>query len=214
MGSVEDPSPYWAAADVYLESFPFGSQTALLEAAVCGVPVVPAFDPIFPLLVAHDDAVADLLPNPRTEEEYLRRVDSLIQRPRDRAQLGAELRSRLISDHGGEGWMGRLAAVYETTSKTAHRPHRIPTTACEESDLDVGLAVWQTLRDRGPGAHDDPWAELRGWLFGHACAAKDTGDFRTALRIHASAARLCGWSRRSAVAVAKLLPQWAMRTSV
>src|SRR5690606_34285328 len=54
VGPVDDAKLYRASADVYLESFPFGSQTALLEAALSGLPVVPAYAPLFPLLVAND----------------------------------------------------------------------------------------------------------------------------------------------------------------
>lgn len=214
LGGIENPSRYWAAADVYLESFPFGSQTALLEAGASGLPVVPALDPMFPLLVAHDDAVADLLPNPRTEGEYATRIESLVGRAANRAELGEELGARLTAEHAGEGWLGRLAGVYERTGSLEHRPHALPVTRCQETDLDIGLALWQALRDRGRRADDgDPWVELRRWLFGHACVAKDCRDFRTAMRIHASGGRLCGWNRRSAAAVAKLVPQWAMRMS-
>ena len=92
VGSMEDPSLYRAAADVYLESFPFGSQTALLEAALSGLPVVPAYAPLFPLLVANDDAVQDLIPNPQNEQEYMERVEYLIQQPERRVELGERLR--------------------------------------------------------------------------------------------------------------------------
>jgi len=74
-GTREDTSAYRSAADIYVESFPFGSQTAVLEAALSGLPVVPAYAPLSPLLVANDDALSHLLPNPSNEQEYRRCVD-------------------------------------------------------------------------------------------------------------------------------------------
>ena len=41
LGRIEDPSVYQMAADVYMEGFPTGSQTALLEACLAGVPPSP-----------------------------------------------------------------------------------------------------------------------------------------------------------------------------
>jgi predicted O-linked N-acetylglucosamine transferase (SPINDLY family) len=57
VGGIEDSTVYRAAADIYLETFPFGSQTALLEAALSGLAIVPACAPLFPLLVANDDSI-------------------------------------------------------------------------------------------------------------------------------------------------------------
>jgi hypothetical protein len=147
VGSMEDPSLYRAAADVYLESFPFGSQTALLEASLAGLPVVPAYAPLFPLLVANDDAVQDLLPNAHNEQEYVRRVEQLIQRPEQRRELGETLRKRLLIDHVGEGWLDRLAAMYHETDGLAHGPHPIPTSSCHTTDADIGLSLWHTMTD-------------------------------------------------------------------
>jgi len=81
VGSIEDPSVYRAAADIYLEGFPFGSQTALLEAALVALPVVSSYAPLFPLLAANDDAIQDLITNPKEEQEYMERVDLLIRQP-------------------------------------------------------------------------------------------------------------------------------------
>ena len=182
LGSIEDPSLYRAAADIYLEPFPFGTQTALLEAALGGLAVVPAYAPLFPLLVANDDALLDLIPNPHDEQEYLDRVDLLIQQPARRVELGESLRSRLLVDHVGEGWLDRLSALYQETDRLTHRPRPIPVVPCSTTDADIRLSQWHVMGDgqtysKG-GSPDDV-----GAIFCHtAFVAKYAGDYATARR--------------------------------
>ena len=147
VGSMEDPSLYRAAADIYLESFPFGSNTALLEAALSGLPVIPAYAPLFPLLVADNDALRDLLPNPENELEYVERVELLIQQPKQRVELGAKLRKRLLVDHVGEGWLHHLDALYQQTDCLTHSPRPIPSSPCSTKNADVSLSQWNVMAD-------------------------------------------------------------------
>ena len=142
VGSIEDPSPYRAAADVYLESFPFGSQTALLEAALSALPVVSAYAPLFPLLVANDDAIQDLIDNPINEQEYIERVSLLIREPQSRTELGTALQKRLSVDHVGNGWLQRLYGIYQETDLMTHNPRLIPSTSCSTTEQDIGLSLW------------------------------------------------------------------------
>ncbi len=74
LGPIENATLYQCAADIYLEGFPFGSQTALLESALAGLPAVLAFDPPFALLATNDESLWDLASNPASEGEYIERV--------------------------------------------------------------------------------------------------------------------------------------------
>lgn len=145
VGSLEDPSVYRDAADVYLESFPFGSTTALLEAALSGLPVVPAYAPLSPLLVGTVDAITHLVPNPRNEQEYIERVMSLIAQPSQREQLGHTLRNRVLVDHVGQGWLTQLAKLYNETDHLSHAPAPIPRSQCLFSPEDIGLSLWKVF---------------------------------------------------------------------
>ena len=79
-GPVADPTRYRAAADVYLESFPFGSNTALLEAALDGLGGVPAYAPLFPLLVAGNDSLSEIpAKSARASHAYIERVCELLR---------------------------------------------------------------------------------------------------------------------------------------
>ena len=147
VGSMEDPSVYLTAADVYLEPFPFGTQTALLEAALRGIAVVSAYAPLFSLLVAHDDAVEDLLPTPGSEEEYVSRVGLLLRQPEAKMYLGQELQRRLTLTHVGDGWRDRLTTVYSLTDLLVHQPRPISGTSCFTSEADTALAMWHMAAD-------------------------------------------------------------------
>jgi glycosyltransferase involved in cell wall biosynthesis len=182
VGSLEDPVLYRQAADVYMESFPFGSQTALLEAALEGLPVVPAYAPLFPLLVSNDDALSDVLPNPHSEQEYVERVDRLIQEPERRAELGETLQKRLLVDHVGEGWLDRLASLYLETDRLTHRPRPIPVSTCSMTYADISLSLWHVVADGKTytvGASGDGVGAL---LCHSAFVAKDVGNYTSARR--------------------------------
>jgi glycosyltransferase involved in cell wall biosynthesis len=177
-----DPSLYRAAADIYIESFPFGSQTALLEAALGGLPVVPAYAPLFPLLVANDDALRDVIPNPHDEQEYVERVDRLIRNPEWRTELGESLQKRLLVDHVGEGWLERLAAVYRETDHLTHLPRPIPESPCRMTEADIGLSLWHVVADGKTYTRDYSGDEAGAVLRHSAFVAKDVGDYPEARR--------------------------------
>jgi hypothetical protein len=180
VGSMESPSLYHDAADIYLESFPFGSQTALLEAAMKELPVIPAYAPLSPLLVANDDALADILHNPRSEQEYIERVGLMIRHPEQRITLGETLRKRLLADHVGDGWLKRLAGLYQETDRLVHRPRPIPISSCSTTEMDIGLSLWRVMADGRSNAMDPSIDTMGSILLHNAFVAKDVGDYAKA----------------------------------
>jgi glycosyltransferase involved in cell wall biosynthesis len=220
VGSMEDPSVYRAAADVYLETFPFGSNTALLEAALSGLPVVPAYAPLFALLVANDDAVQKLIVNPRDEQEYVERVDGLIQEADRRSELGDKLRECLLVDHVGEGWLDRLADLYRQTDRLTHDPRPIPTSQCHTTDADIGLSLWHVVGDGKTYAQGTADDGLRAVLCHSAFVAKEVGDYAGARRFAWRALRHDPYRRaswrllavttlgRAGRVIRRLLPLW------
>lgn len=184
-GSIEDPYLYRAAADIYLESFPFGSNTAVLEAALSGLPVVPAYAPLSPFLVAGNDAVQDLISNPKNEKEYTERVELLIQRPEHRIQLGQQLRERLLVDHVGEGWLTQLSRVYEETDGLTHSPRPIPLSHCSSTKADIGLTLRNFMADGRTSTVSISGGGGAALLRHKAFVAKHVGDY--------ASARQCAW---------------------
>lgn len=169
VGSVENHADYRAVADLYLESFPFGSLTALLEAALSKLPVVPAYAPLHPLLVSTDDALNAGLRNPKSEEEYIERALSLLQDPELRRSEGEKLRRLVIADHVGDSWTRRLRDLYRETDRLRHDPHAIAPTSCIVEEGDMELSMWQAV-SRRKAVQDDPLREEQHALL-HAVTA-------------------------------------------
>lgn len=145
VGGVEDPSEMRSAADIYLESFPFGSQTALLESALMALPAVTAYAPLFELLVTQDDAIENLLVNPSNEAEYVDRTLDLAADSDGRDSLGRQLRERLLQAHVGDGWMECLQNVYQFTDKLQHYPRYLPICEIGYSSVDLCLSHWHVV---------------------------------------------------------------------
>jgi hypothetical protein len=213
LGPLKDPSPYQAAADLYLEGFPFGSQNALLEAALAGVPAVPACDPPCRLLVADDDPVNDLLVNAPNEPDYLARVGALIRDPGERRRLGAEFRDRLLAAHTGEGWVNRLHGVYAELGAVRHQPGPIPVAECERTDADRALSTWlDGITAQTPGSGDRVDGGGGSPVpFDVAHRLRERGYYRESCRVLWKAARSGGDRGKFARAIGKLPLHWAFR---
>jgi hypothetical protein len=104
---------YYAAADVYLESFPLGSTTAFLEAGVHGLPCVLAPANCPPPFGTDGVAIDGHLHRPADVEEYLRTAKEFIEDSDKRARSGQALAQSIRSHHCGEGWARYLAALVE-----------------------------------------------------------------------------------------------------
>lgn len=165
VGGVEDPSVHRAAADIYLESFPFGSQTALLESALMALPVVRAYSPIFDLLVTQDDAIEGLTRTPCSEEQYVAQAIHLAHHPAERVALGRALRERLLKTHIDQGWRQQLALVYQFTDALRHQPAPIPVCTPNYSAADIALGQWHAVT----GGQDDDVASLSNVALATAC---------------------------------------------
>ena len=151
LGPRDTAAEFQRAADVYLEGFPFGSQTALLESALAGTPVVPAFAPPLRLLATSDEALNGLAETPLSDDEYVDRVGELVRSVRIRENMGVALREAVRSSHVGEGWRSRLADVYTITDGLTHTPRQLPLTWCESTPDDLALAEWQAGKSSGAG---------------------------------------------------------------
>jgi hypothetical protein len=114
------------AADVYVEGFPFGSTTALLEAGLQGLPAVlsPAECP--PPYGTDGVALDDTLERPSSIERYKLEVIRLCGNPADRASAGMRLQKSILAHHTGDGWRGYLTNALQALPPE-HRLHPIQT---------------------------------------------------------------------------------------
>jgi glycosyltransferase involved in cell wall biosynthesis len=119
LGAVPDPAPLYAAADIYLNSYPLPAGTSVLEAAISGLPVLSLLD-----LAAKDgnatvlQSCAPGLDGVRhaevTEDDYLRHLRKLVRDDRLRSDRGSAARESVLAAHAGAGWLEQLEALYET----------------------------------------------------------------------------------------------------
>jgi hypothetical protein len=117
LGTIPNLAPLHACSDVYLEGFPCGSLTALLEAGLAGLPCVR--NPLCSSDVARsDDPAIEHVPSPKDVEAYIKAAVELGKRPDRRRQEGARLQRAIVDQHCGDGWRRRLESV------EAHIPNR------------------------------------------------------------------------------------------
>lgn len=212
VGPVEAPDDYRAAADIYLEGFPFGSQTALLEAGLAGLAPVPAFAPLTPLLVTQDEAYDGLLVPAQSAEAYLASVADLVRNPARRAELGAECARRVRAAHTGDGWLDRLHGLYRTMAGLRHAPQPIPPAPAGETADDIGLSLFHAFNTDGAAAREsDVRPKLRRAAFEAAFGAREAGDYVGAWRVLRFARQSWGDDPALARARTKLIPHWLLR---
>ena len=113
VGPDADLAPWHAAADLYLEGFPIGSYTALLEVALAERAFVrkPHLAPVSVLPVDRG-ALATFEP-PTDSDTYVAAAIALAADPEARAAHARMARHAVLAQHCGEGWTMRLAALQQ-----------------------------------------------------------------------------------------------------
>ena len=116
VGRVPDPAPYFALADIYLDSYPTRATTSALEAAVLGLPVValadvPETDPVH-IFQAGSPGLAGI-PRRANADKFAVAVRRLALDPELRGREGAEVRASVLALHDGPGWSSQLESLYE-----------------------------------------------------------------------------------------------------
>jgi hypothetical protein len=111
VGLDADLAPWHAAADLYLESFPIGSYTALLEIALAERAFVrkPLLAPASVLPIDRG-ALAAFEP-PADADAYVAAAVALAVDPDRRAAQAQEARRAVLAEHCGDGWNARLDAL-------------------------------------------------------------------------------------------------------
>jgi hypothetical protein len=112
LGVKEDLSVFRAIADIYLEGFPFGSLTALLESGLAGLPCVGT-PGATPLPFKSDDIALDGMLTPASVEDYIAEALRLGRDSNARSLMGQTLQTTIVEHHCGKGWLEHLAKVYD-----------------------------------------------------------------------------------------------------
>jgi hypothetical protein len=121
VGAKTHLEEYFEAADIYLEGFPMGSLTALLEAGAAGLPFVRAPMTSAPPFASDDIALVDF-PQPQDVRDYVALAIALGTDSAQRASLGSELRRAIHQHHCGSGWKSHLGELHASLP-AAHSTH-------------------------------------------------------------------------------------------
>ncbi len=140
LGTIADPICYQAAADLYLEGFPYGSLTALLETVALGVCPVVMFDPPMPHVNNAASVGGGDLMSKGSRDEYIEHVTSLIKDGDERARVATQTRAFVISTHSSETWNTRIQEIYRYLDSIQHQPGPIPESDFQATATDLGLA--------------------------------------------------------------------------
>lgn len=118
-----DTAVYYQAADIYVDSYPFGSNTSLLQAASYGVPVVTrhSYSQRCAILGSDMPGLDRRLIRVSGVDEYTQVLSSLIRDENARKVLGEATRGQVESMHWGADWQCSLEAVY---ARALTRPRR------------------------------------------------------------------------------------------
>jgi hypothetical protein len=139
---TEHADDFLDAADIYLDSYPFCSNTSLLEAAVRGAAVI-AYQPSSTrgtVLAADGPALARMLrpADPESLGDALRRLAGA---PDERAEYVRALRAEIVEHHTGAGWRESVTLAYKA-ARIAHRERPgDPGPVSGPDDLDAKLVA-------------------------------------------------------------------------
>ena len=124
VGLRTDVPMYRSCADMYLEGFPFGSNTAFLEACMEGLPCVRAPRGCLPQITS-DGMASKELEQPVDVSAYVRRAIELIADKDERRRCGNSLAAAVRERHTGSGWLSDLRSV-EAQLPLAHSVYHLP----------------------------------------------------------------------------------------
>jgi glycosyltransferase involved in cell wall biosynthesis len=110
LGIRHDLPLFFDAADVYIEGFPFGSLTALLEAAAAGLAVVRAPVPCPPPFTSDGEALTTL-PQPASFDAYVTTCVQLLTVADLRRAAAHEISAAVRRVHVGGAWASALAEL-------------------------------------------------------------------------------------------------------
>jgi hypothetical protein len=114
LGGRTDTAEFYQAADIYLDSFPFASNTSMLEAGSYEVPVV-SYSPYRAherVLGPGQPGLNEALIEAADLHQYVAVIEALVNDPDRRERIGQRGRARILAEHSGDGWRRRVHAAY------------------------------------------------------------------------------------------------------
>jgi glycosyltransferase involved in cell wall biosynthesis len=190
------------AADIYIEGFPFGTTTSLLEAGIRGIPVVLAPVQCPPPYGSDGVALDAILDRPSSVENYIARIIDLSHNPGERAVQGGKLRESIIEHHAGPGWTAYLDAAL-TSLPDEHAVYELPTPPRTPEDIHE---YWASFMARIDWGYEQTLEHMVGHALSIGLRPRLTG---TVLRACAKNGSVNGY-RGIPLPVARFLCNWLL----
>jgi glycosyltransferase involved in cell wall biosynthesis len=116
-----DTTTFYHAADIYVDSFPFVSNTSLLEAGSYGIPLVTRFpfSRASEILGADMPGLEENLLRASNTEEYQRIISCLVENEKLRTRIGDATKRSVRLTHQGHCWKNSLSKLYELAEQTS-----------------------------------------------------------------------------------------------
>jgi glycosyltransferase involved in cell wall biosynthesis len=114
-GHTEDTAVFYQAADIYVDSFPWVSNTSLLEAGSYGLPLVsryPYSSDTCEIFGADMPGLTGNLIRVQNISEYTAILSRLVEDENFRLSLGEATRSKIVETHIGSNWQRFLEDIY------------------------------------------------------------------------------------------------------
>lgn len=135
---------FYGCADIYIEGFPVGGTTAMLEAGVRGIPIIGVRITDAPILTGSDDiAIEKFNLNDSSLERFTKSLECMITQPSLRNQKTAEVKQSIERIHFPPGWNNFLDEL-TLSLPSGHTPKLIDSsTLLQEDNSDVFWAGFE-----------------------------------------------------------------------
>jgi hypothetical protein len=181
LGVLSDPELYQSAADIYLEGFPYGSYTALMETVARGICPMLMYAPSPELDSSGDIALNGLVESAADEADYVSRLTGLINHPAKREKLGQAVAKQIGAVHRATGPV-YLKSIYERLAESGHQVRVVAPQPNIETTDDLNLAAFNCKAARTgvlvQGASRAVTRLTVGDVFGILAMAVRLGDAR------------------------------------
>lgn len=172
VGTTRELDTYYDAADIYVDSLPFGSLTSLLDAGARGLPVLGLNQSIAHSVLTSDDvSLHSGMVQFSCRDEYMHELEALTSRPDYRRRASASVRDAISRDHMSPGWNRHLDHLFKML-ESGSAVHRSPPAELLETNIHKPDQVEFALVD----LHDASGFSVPLWK----CQLKDA-PFRPAL---------------------------------
>jgi len=153
VGLVQDKTEledYYLAADVYIEGFPMGSLTAMLDAGLYMLPIQRINNPFAPILSGDDIGLDQLISIANDEDEYINGAIKLLHTSSDiRNNIGKKTRDSILTNHCGKAWVDNwLNPIIEQVSLNNYKDENMMLTNNQDDsrsieNLSLSLSQWE-----------------------------------------------------------------------